>query len=72
MKDMARVTEIASDLYAISIYVQKFNLRFNHFLIKDEEPLLFHTGMRQMFPSVREAVVRIIDPSTLRWISFCH
>ena len=72
MKDMARVTEIAPDLYAISIYVQEFNLRFNHFLIKDEEPLLFHTGMRQMFPGVREAVARIIDPSTLRWISFSH
>jgi flavorubredoxin len=72
MKDMARVTEIASDLYAISIYVPEFNLRFNHFLIKDEEPLLFHTGMRQMFPLVREAVARIIDPSTLRWLSFSH
>ena len=72
MMDKARVTEIVPDLYAISIYVQEFNLRFNHFLIKDEEPLLFHTGMRQMFPSVREAVARIIDPSTLRWISFSH
>ncbi len=72
MTDKARVTEIVPDLYAISIYVQEFNLRFNHFLIKDEEPLLFHTGMRQMFPSVREAVARIIDPSTLRWISFSH
>jgi flavorubredoxin len=72
MTDKARVTEIVPDLYAISIYVQEFNLRFNHFLIKDEEPLLFHTGMRQMFPGVREAVARIIDPSTLRWISFSH
>jgi flavorubredoxin len=72
MADKAKVTEIASDLYAISIYVSEFNLRFNHFLIKDEEPLLFHTGMRQMFPLVREAVARIIDPSMLRWLSFSH
>lgn len=72
MKDMARVTEIAPDLYAISIYVQEFNLRFNHFLIKDDEPLLFHTGMKQMFPLVRGAVARVIDPSTLRWVSFSH
>ena len=72
MTDKARVTEIVPDLYAISIYVQEFNLRFNHFLIKDEEPLLFHTGMIQMFPKVRDAVARIIDPSTLRWISFSH
>ena len=72
MKDMARVKEIAPDHYSISIYVQEFNLRFNHFLIKDDEPLLFHTGMRQMFPLVRDAVARVIDPSTLRWISFSH
>jgi flavorubredoxin len=72
MTDNARVTEIAPDHYAISIYVPRFNLRFNHFLIKDEEPLLFHAGMKHMFPLVREAVARVIDPSTLRWISFSH
>jgi flavorubredoxin len=72
MGDKARVAEIAPNQYAISIYVPDFNLRFNHYLIKDEEPLLFHTGMKQMFPLLREAVARIIDPSTLRWISFSH
>ena len=54
MTDKARVTEIAQDHYVISIYVSEFNLRFNHFLIKDEEPLLFHTGMKQMFSLVRD------------------
>jgi len=72
MADRARVAEIAPDHYSISIYVPDFNLRFNHFLIKDEEPLLFHTGMKQMFPLVLEAVARVIDPSMLRWISFSH
>jgi flavorubredoxin len=72
MTNTTRVTEIAPDHYLISIYVSEFNLRFNHFLIKDEEPLLFHTGMKQKFPSLRDAVARIIDPSTLRWISFSH
>jgi flavorubredoxin len=72
MTDKARVAEIAPDQYAISIYVPEFNLRFNHFLIKDEEPLLFHTGMKHMFPLLRDAVARVIDPSTLRWISFSH
>lgn len=72
MTDMARVAEIAPDLYSISIYVREFNLRFNHFLIKDDEPLLFHTGMKRMFPLVRDAVARVIDPSSLRWISFSH
>lgn len=72
MKDMARVAEIAPDHYAISIYVPEFNLRFNHFLIKDEEPLLFHTGMKQMFPLVRDGIARVLDPATIRWISFSH
>lgn len=73
MTDRARVTEVAPDHHSISIYVPEFNLRFNHFLIKDdEEPLLFHTGMKQMLPLVRDAVARVIDPSALRWISFSH
>jgi flavorubredoxin len=72
MTDRMRVTEIASDHYAISIYVPEFNLRFNHFLVKDDELLLFHTGMKHMFPLVRDAVARVIDPSTLHWISFSH
>jgi flavorubredoxin len=41
-------------------------------LIKDDEPLLFHTGMKALFPLVREAVASLIDPATLRWIGFSH
>jgi flavorubredoxin len=72
MDNAARVTEIAADHYVISIYVPEFNLRFNHFLIKDDEPVLFHAGMRRMFPVMRDAIARLIDPSRLRWISFSH
>jgi flavorubredoxin len=68
----ARIDEVAPDLYRISLYVPDFDLQFNHFLIKDDEPLLFHTGMRGMFPAVRDAVARVIDPATLRWISWSH
>lgn len=67
-----RIDEIAPDLYRISVYVKDFDLQFNHFLIKDDEPLLFHTGMRGMFPLVREAVARVIDPRQLRWIGWSH
>jgi len=69
---VAQITEIAPDLYRISVLVSELNLQFNHFLIRDEEPLLFHTGMRRMFPVVAEAVGRLIDPATLRWISWSH
>ena len=69
---MAGVTEIAPDVYRISVYATRANLQFNHFLVKDDEPLLFHTGLRGMFPDVREAVSQLIDPSRLRVISFSH
>ncbi len=66
------VTEIAPDLYRISTYVPEIDLQFNQFLIQDDEPLLFHTGHRAMFPLIRDAVARIIDPSTIRWLGFSH
>jgi flavorubredoxin len=69
---VAQIDEITEDLYRISIYVPQFDLQFNHFLVRDAEPLLFHTGMRRMFPEVRDAVARVIDPATLRWIGWSH
>jgi flavorubredoxin len=69
---VTRVDEIASDIFRISTYVPAFNLQFNQFLVKDDEPLLFETGMKQLFPSVREAVSKVIDPASLRYVSFSH
>lgn len=69
---MATIHEIAPDLFRISIFAQAGNLQFNHFLISDDEPLLFHTGLRGMFPEVREAVKKIIPLARLRHISFSH
>jgi len=69
---MARIDEISPDLYRVSIYVPQIDLQFNHFLIKDDEPLLFHTGTRRMFPEVRDAIAQLIDPASLRWISWSH
>jgi flavorubredoxin len=68
----ANITEIAPDVYRLSIHAPEIDLQFNHFLVKDDEPLLYHTGMRRMFPELREAVAKVIDPSRLRWISFSH
>jgi len=66
------IDEIAPDLFRLSLYVPAVNLQFNQFLLRDEEPLLYHTGLRQMFPMVRKAVARLLDPSSLRWIGFSH
>ena len=69
---MTTVAEIAPDLYRISTFVRDFNLQFNQFLVRDEEPLLFHTGPRAMFPAIRDAVATVLDPATVRWIGFSH
>ena len=69
---MAITTEIAPNIYRISIFAQKGNLQFNHFLVKDDEPLLFHTGLRGMYAEIRDAVSKLIDVSALRHISFSH
>lgn len=69
---MTKIDEIAPDLYRISLYVPDFNMQFNHFLVMDEEPVLYHTGMRAMFPVLREAVAKVVAPEKLRWIGFSH
>jgi len=69
---MTKIDEIAPDLYRISVLHPELNMQFNHFLVRDEEPLLFHTGMRRMFPAVQEAVGQLIDPASLRWIGWSH
>lgn len=69
---MSNITEIAKNTYRISNYFPEFGLGFSQFLVVDEEPLLFHTGMRAIFPLVHEAVSKLIDPATLRWVGFSH
>ncbi len=71
-----RIDEIEAGIYRISTPVPPSvipgGFTFNQFLVVDDEPLLFHTGMRQLFPLVRQAITRVMDPTMLRWISFSH
>jgi flavorubredoxin len=64
--------EIADGIYRIATFVPDAGITFNQFLVTGEEPLLFHTGMRSLFPSTSEAVSRVIPLDRLRWISFGH
>mgnify|MGYP001348961546 FL=1 len=69
------IDEIAPDIFRLSTLVPQVapgGFSFNQFLIRDEQPFLFHTGMRQLYPSVSAAVSQIIDIADLRWISFGH
>jgi len=71
-----KINEIASDIYRLSTFVSDIappaGFSFNSFLILGDEPLLFHTGLRKMFPLLHSAVRRLIPPEQLRWISFGH
>ncbi len=67
--------EIADGIYRFSTCVPDAapgGFTFNQFLIKAEEPLLFHTGPRRMFPLVSEAIRRVVPLNRLRWITFGH
>ncbi len=69
---MAQITEVAPDLFRITTFLEPFNLQFSQFLVRDDEPLLFHTGPRLLFSDVKDAVAQLIDVRTLRWIGFSH
>lgn len=67
-----RVDEIADGIYRMSTFVEQSGLRFNQYLIEAEEPLLFHTGQRGLFPLTSEAFGRVRPVDQLRWISWGH
>lgn len=71
-----RIHEIAGGIYRLSTHVPDIappaGFTFNQFLLLGDEPMLFHTGLRRMFPLIRDAVARIIPPERLRWIGFGH
>jgi flavorubredoxin len=70
-----RITEIADRIYRLSTHIAEAGpggFTFNQFLIDAEEPLLFHTGPRNLFPSVSEAIATIVPLDRLRWITFGH
>ncbi len=69
---MGTVEQIAAGIYRVTVFVPQFNLEFNHFLVNDDEPLLFHAGYRNMFSQVRDGIASVIDPSRMRWIGFSH
>jgi flavorubredoxin len=69
------VTEIADGIYRLSTFVPEIGptgFTFNQFLVDADEPLLFHTGLRGMFPLVSDAIGRVMPLERLRWITFGH
>lgn len=71
-----KIAEIADGIYRLSTYVPEIappaGFAFNSFLVLGEQPLLFHTGLRKMFPLNRQAVGKLMPLEALRWIAFGH
>jgi flavorubredoxin len=69
-----RLDEIAEGIYRISTPVPAVpgGFSFNQYLVIDEEPLLFHTGPRRMFPLVREAIEAVLPVERLRHVGLSH
>ena len=72
----AQIDEIGDGIFRFSLYVPEIappaGFTFNHFLIKGDEPLLFHCGKRKMFASLAPAVAKVMPLDELRWIAFGH
>lgn len=66
------ISEISAGIYRLSTYIEAADLAFNQYLIDADQPLLFHCGMRGIFPLVSAAIAQVMPVSRLRWISFGH
>jgi flavorubredoxin len=67
-----RTDEVADGIYRFSTFIPDAGIVFNQFLVDADEPLLFHTGLRALFPLVAEAMAGVMPVERLRWISFGH
>ena len=68
----ATIHEIEDGIYRISVPVPEADFSYNQFLIVDEEPLLFHTGLRAQFPDVSAAIRKVMPLERLRYVAFSH
>lgn len=69
------VHEVSDGIYRINtpvVFENGNSFSFNQYLIEDDEPLLFHTGPRKLFPLVREAVASVLPVERIRYIGFSH
>ena len=71
-----RTDEIADGVFRLSTLVPEIaapaGFTFNQYLIRADQPLLFHTGPRHMFGDIRAAADKITPVAGLAWISFGH
>jgi hypothetical protein len=59
-----RDLEVAPNIFRLSVFAEDYNLQFNHFFVKSDEPMLYHAGMRSMIPQLYALITKLIDPSS--------
>jgi flavorubredoxin len=71
---VASIDEIAPDIYRVHVPLPEMigGFSFNQYLVVDEMPLLFHTGPRKLFPTIREQIEKVMPLSKLRHVAFSH
>jgi len=69
-----RIDEIHDGIFRVNTPVTSVpgGFSFNQYLAVDDEPLLFHTGPREFFPGIRDAIARVLPIAKLRWIAYSH
>ncbi|MGE0659700.1 MAG: MBL fold metallo-hydrolase [Reyranellaceae bacterium] len=69
-----RIDEVQDGIFRLSTYVPRGDtgITFNQFLIVADQPMLFHCGQRFLFDGMVQAMRKVIDPASLRWIGFSH
>ncbi|MFO0744682.1 MAG: MBL fold metallo-hydrolase [Myxococcota bacterium] len=69
-----RIDEIADGIYRIHTPIPQApgGFSFNQYLVVDDEPMLYHTGGRRLFPLVSAAIARVMPLDRLRWVAFSH
>lgn len=71
-----RIDEIADGIFRISTAIPPTAMpggfTFNQFLVRDDEPLVFHTGPRKLFEATSRAISRVMPLKKLRYVAFSH
>jgi flavorubredoxin len=68
------IDEVADNIFRINTPLKDVlgGFSFNQYLVLDDQPLLFHTGPRRLFPLVREAVHSLMPARKLKYVAFSH
>src|ERR1700683_4279372 len=67
-----KLDEIESNIFRIAVFSPNSLISFNHFVIRDENPVLIHTGHKSTFNLIYEQVAKLINPSTIKYLCFSH